>query len=418
MNTKLDTLRFAPEHQTLQEIMQRFSLAPVLANFEANGGLRSWRDQILATQLRLTARLSPRLFGLLGEVRSTLGYEEPLDLFVMAAANVNACAIESVDGGPHMVSLTSGLVERMTDVELRFVLGHEIGHLHFDHYRARLVEDAIGTDAEGKSRMPVLLSRRLESWNRLAELSADRAGYAAIHGELEPIVSAFFKIASGLGPEHLHFDIAAFLDQLEELRQLDRRDSICGFSHPATPIRVRALQLFGEAGGAGAEAGRLAEVDRTVGELARLMEFEPTEPLVLQARDFLLAGGVLVGHADGQGFSEEESAALVEVLVKFFADPEGEMARITSEEQARELMRRSATWLREQAGEERFDLFRYLARIAAVDGVLAGQEEAVLLEAAELLGIPATVARNLLYEVLTLHLQTRQANRPKPQFLR
>ena len=44
------------------------------------------------------------------------------------------------------------------------------------------------------------------------------------------------------------------LQQLEELRQLDRRELIYGFSHPITPIRVRALQLFRDAGGSSADA--------------------------------------------------------------------------------------------------------------------------------------------------------------------
>src|SRR6476646_6576466 len=98
---------------------------------------------------------------------------------------------------------------KMTDSELAFVLGHEIGHIHFQHYRAKLVDSAIGSNEQGKSRMPSLLQRRLQSWNRLAELSADRAGFAAAHDGLESIVSAFFKLATALGPEHLQFDISA-----------------------------------------------------------------------------------------------------------------------------------------------------------------------------------------------------------------
>ena len=75
-----------------------------------------------------------------------------------------------------------------------------------------------------ESRLPPLLERRLETWDRLAELSADRAGYAAVEGNLNAIVSAFFKMASGLGPAHLRYDIDAFLSQLEELQRELQKD--------------------------------------------------------------------------------------------------------------------------------------------------------------------------------------------------
>lgn len=140
------------------------------------------------------------------------------------------------------------------------------------------------------------------------------------------------------------------VEQLEELRQLDRRDSIACFSHPATPIRVRVLQLFGEAGGVNAEAARLAEVDLAVGELACLMEFEPTEPMVLQAGGnssspaaFWCATRIARGSASRggmRGAGGHPRAVLPGSRGGDGADHVG------GTEQAREMMRRSAVWLR------------------------------------------------------------------------
>jgi hypothetical protein len=234
---------------------------------------------MLGSLLKLSPTIAPRMFSLLNEVRSRLYYEQPIDLFVGASHNINAFAIYSLDHNPHIISLTSSLVERMNDEELRFVLGHEIGHIHFSHYRARLVEQVVGNNDKGESRMPNLLKRRMEIWNRLCELSADRCGFAAVNGNMAPIVSAFFKTSSGLGPEFLNFDVSAFLHQLEELKSLEKRDSICGFSHPVTPIRVKALQLFAQAGGAAATRDSLQAVDAEVTAMAKLMELSPSNPM-------------------------------------------------------------------------------------------------------------------------------------------
>lgn len=411
MSMLLQQMRFSPENVEFTGILERFGLDPVLQNFEHNGGLSSMRDVILGSHLKLSPSLSPRVFKLLDEVREVLNYDNPIDIFVAADANINALAIHSLDENPHVVVLTSSMLERVNDEELRFVLGHEIGHIHFDHYRMRLIPYAVGKDDDGDPKLPPLLTRKLERWNRLAELSADRTGFAATHGDLESIVSVFFKIASGLGPEHLRFDISAFLQQLHELQQLAGRELICGFSHPVTPIRVRALQMFGQAGGVTMDRGRLEGLDLEVEELSRLMDYAPGKPLEIHGRNFLVAGGLLIGHADEQGLSDEEGEMLIDMLLPITPDPEAALAEVKSTAQAREMLTNSAAWMKDNAGEERFTCLRYLTLIAAVDGTIHSGEETLLLEVAEMLGIPQAVARKEMYEILARFLQTRQTSK-------
>lgn len=303
------------------------------------------------------------------------------------------------------------MLERTDDRELRFVLGHEIGHLCFDHYRMRLVPHAAGTDEDGDPKLPPLLVRKLDRWNHLAELSADRAGFAAAHGDMEAIVSVFFKIASGLGPEHLRFDISAFLEQLGELQELQERELICGFSHPVTPIRVRALQLFGEAGGIQIESDRLKDLDAEVRELAKLMDYAPGKPLDIHSRNFLVAGGLLMGHADDEGMSDAEAELLIDLLLPITPDPEAALAEVRDAAHARELLASSAAWMKENAGEERFICLRYLMLIAAVNGSIHPGEEALLMEVSEMLGIPSAVTRKEMYEIVARFLQARRANK-------
>lgn len=99
--------------------MQRYGLERLIAHFEREGGLRPVRDYILGTQLKLSPEIAPRIFHLLGEVRTRLHYQAPIDLFVGADHDINAVAVYSLDQTPHIISLTSGLVEIMNDAELR-----------------------------------------------------------------------------------------------------------------------------------------------------------------------------------------------------------------------------------------------------------------------------------------------------------
>ena len=416
MAVDLHRLRFAPERALHDKLFERFGLDVLIDHFVASGGVRAAYDVVVGSQLRLTPLLAPRLCTLLDEARAVLGFDEPLEMFVAQEASVNASAIHSLGPGePHVITLTSALVERMSDDELRFILGHELGHLAWRHYRARLALAAFGEDEGERSKAPPLLARRLESWDRLAEISADRAGFVVIGGKLEIAVSAFFKMQSGLGPEHLRFDIHAFLEQLATLEKLPRRELLARFSHPATPIRVRALELFGAVEESGTP---LARIDEEISLLARLMDYVPSEPLELSIRDFILAGGLLVANANqraeaGTAIDESEWNVLAQLLLPYSADPELEVQRVASIEAAEALLTKSTDWLQRNAGEERFVALRMVANVAAIDGRYADAELAVLRRIASLLDIPSKAADGILYEVLADHLQT-QAVRGAP----
>lgn len=401
---RLADIRFEPERALLDKLFERYGLDVLIDHFVDSGGARPMYDLILASHLRLTPLLAPRLCSLLDEVKAKLGFDEPTELFVGQNAEVNAGAMPALaEDLPNVITLTSALVERMTDDELRFVLGHELGHLSFKHYRARMAAAAFGRDEQGEPRPPPLLMRRMESWDRLAEISADRAGFVVIDDRLATAVAVFFKVQSGLGPEHLRFDLAAFLEQLESLQKLERRELLARFSHPATPIRVRALQLFAE----GRAGGRpLAEIDAQIAQIARLMDYAPGEPMEIHQRDALLAGGLLLAETDG-GMEDQAWNILAHLLLPYSADPEADAARVGSKEAARQLFDESSAWLARNAGEERFDTIRKLAHVAAVDGRFTDQELTLLHDYAEKLGVPKKAANAILFDVLAEHLQTQ-----------
>ncbi len=413
MSNVLDPIRFGPERTLIDDLFQRFGLDVLIDHFVESGGARSIYDAVLASELRLTRMIAPRLIDLLDAAREKLDFDEPLEMFVGQDPQVNAAAMHRIaEDEPHVLSLTSALVERMTDAELSFVLGHELGHLAHRHYRARLAHAAFGRNPAGESKAPPLLLRRLESWDRMAEISADRAGFTAINGDLEVAVSAFFKIQSGLGPEHLRFDIAAILEQLESLQKASRRELFAEFSHPATPIRVRALQLFGEA----SERGLTLEaVDEEVATIARLMDYAPSEPLDLNAREFILAGGLLAAYTDGDIEMDDAGwNTLVQLLLPVSADPEAEVARIKNRSEAEAMLQTSAAWLRDNAGAERFELLRGIAHVTAADGRLSEAERAFLRRCAEMLGVPARTADEIAFETLADHLQTQAGRGMRP----
>jgi len=415
----LDRVRFAPEKTLLEDMREQFALDDIIEHLASNDTASPYHQMIIAHHLRLTPLLAPRIYRVFEHVTRDLTFHEPTDLYVHADSDINAVALQRLDDdSAHLVSLTSEMVRSMTDEELRFAIGHEIGHLAFEHHRVLLVEMMLAqqqaerreSQADGRDQTPQLLQRRLEKWNRLAEFSADRVGFHACGSALSVAVSAFFKMASGLGPEDLNFDIGAFCDQLERVQSLDRREVLAVFSHPATPVRARALQLYADAGGVDAADTALSAIDDEIAGIAKLMDFELSSELGEQAREFFVSAGLLAAHADGN-FDENEQAILMQLLLQVTSDPEEHIASISTVEEAERRLEAACAWLRANAGQERFSLFGQLANIVCCDGEVEAGERRFMMRVGDMLAIPPKAAKDTLHQVLAAHVRAKSTHR-------
>jgi hypothetical protein len=414
------TCRFRAEAAAMKELLERFGLDQILHHLDESDEVRPYHEFFLAQQLRLTELLAPRLFALLRETQELLGFGEAIDLYVASSPQINAAALHRLDeDGPHVISLTSETVRGMDDDELRFVLGHEMGHLIFNHYRPKTAGQILAykrasqAQEEGRAARPSQLERRLDRWNRLAEISADRVGLTACHGKLNVAVAVFFRMASGLGPEHLRYDISAFLGQLARLREMSRPDVMARFSHPVTPVRARAVQLWhalrdGPGDALCHPSGDARAVDDEIEQLLGLMEFELSTDLGRQARDFLIGAGLLAAHADGKASHDEENV-IIELLLSVTGDPEMHLNRVKSLDDAHRLVAQSAQWLVANSGQERFALFGQIVHVVAIDGRISAAERQCVEGLAAQLHIPERSAREIIHEVLSAYVQTKSA---------
>ncbi len=409
---RLDPIRFAPEKRLLDELFERFGLEDLVTHIFDAGELVPIHHGLLAQQVRLTPLIAPRLFALLDRVRERLAFGETIDLYVFPSDKINALAMHRLEASaPHAVCLASAAIREMTDDELCFVLGHEIGHLHYRHARVLAVQHSLANQEEpgsevtpARSKIPQLLERRLDTWSRQAELSVDRAGFLAAGESVSTAVACFYKMASGLGPDHLRFDLQAFLAHLERLEQMPRKEVMAQFSHPVTPVRARALQLF--AGAPTGDRRALEGIDEEVSRLTGLMEFEASTDLDIHARQFLLSAGLLAAQTDGS-ISEEEKNAIVQLLLQVTGDPEGKLASVESVSQAERMLEEACAWLSANSGQERFALFGQIVHIVALDGSIAPSERTFVMNLAARLGIPERAAREVVHQVLARYVRSK-----------
>lgn len=114
----------------IYEALQGPVVETVLKKAMLNSGDEYWRSNMEGHSIKITEPLLGDLYRICAEVKERLGFREDVDFYVTGDSSVNAFSVASAeDGKPHIVNLNSSLVGLMTEDELRFVIGHELGHL-------------------------------------------------------------------------------------------------------------------------------------------------------------------------------------------------------------------------------------------------------------------------------------------------
>jgi len=234
----------------------------ILRKFSAFMNERSIRMQLLGSAVRVSERQFPRIHRLHADAATALDAAELPELYVMASPQLNAMTI-GIDK-PKIV-VNSALVDLLDDQELRFVLGHELGHALSGHALYRTLLQYILTFGFSLTSVPfggiglIALRSALTEWSRKSELSSDRAGLLATQ-DVPAAVRVNMKLASGGHLEDL--DQTEFLAQAREYQESDDlRDSIAklmlvdGTTHPMNVVRASEIRRWVESG---AYAGILA----------------------------------------------------------------------------------------------------------------------------------------------------------------
>jgi Zn-dependent protease with chaperone function len=170
---------------------------------------------------------------------------------------MNAYTLATEESGDMLV-LHSSLVEAMTDEELRFVIGHECGHIHNAHCVWSTLGQILANGAlnELAKKIPgagILLqllsggtSLFLNSWFRCAELTADRAGLICC-GNLDTARYALAKLATGGKSEILKdINLDQYVKQLDTDQATPVRLWESMIDHPITSKRVAMMRIFRE----------------------------------------------------------------------------------------------------------------------------------------------------------------------------
>lgn len=354
-----------------------------IARHEAEGP-SGVRRSLLATSVRLTKGMAPEITAMAQECVDKLGVELELELYVYSSPQFNAACFKPDDGRLY-VMFSSSLLEGFTSQELKFVIGHELGHHAYDHHAV-----PIGYLLKGQQRPDPQLALELFAWSRYAEISADRAG-AHCAQDMNAVASALFKLSSGLTSKVVEFSLDDFVAQVDDMQVGDQEpgqgapQSDWFSTHPFSPLRVKALKLFesSELYGGNGSKGDLEVGVQSVLSMMEPSYLESKTDTAEAMRRLLFAGLIAVADA-ADGVSPEE----LEVFSKFF----GKYAftdKLDIEKIKQTIDRRLSEVKSKATQTQCMQVLHDMCLMAQVDGILPS-ERLVLDGVAIDLGIPTS----------------------------
>lgn len=228
-----------------------------VTNFLLNWAYVRWHMvELQGSNFHVTRESCPELYDLVRDVSNTLDVSDFPEIYTEWRYAVNGYTTGNRERT--LLVLNSGTVDLLNDTQLRYVVGHEMGHIKSGHVlyhmMAQLFSSMIGLIPLGEALLTPI-HYALLYWNRMSEFTADRAGLLACQDKDEA-VKTIIKMA---GVPMKYFDSMnkeAFLKQAEEFEKLYsgvadtaiRTISIISSSHPWTVFRAGELLKWIESG--------------------------------------------------------------------------------------------------------------------------------------------------------------------------
>ena len=386
MRVSAETVRCQSDLGMFERLLEDLTVKRVNEQIEQaakkDGGRTGLRRRLLTTSVRLSEAMAPDLRRIANECSERLELGIELELYVYSSPVYNAMCFKP-EANRLFVMFSSSLLEAFTDAELKFVMGHELGHHVYNHH-----EIPIGYILRGGTRPDPRLALDLFTWSRYAEISADRAG-AHCAQDLLAVSRALFKLASGLSGSTVQFHLDDFLAQVDAM-QIE--DAVPGqgapkedwFStHPFSPLRVKALSLFYNSELAGGTQSK-DDLEVAVQGVMSLMEpsyLDGRTDTAENMRRLLFAGALVVANADGN-ISEEE----VVIFEKFFG--KGAFSDSLNLDALQSDLDDRIVQVREMASTpQAMQVLRDLCLVARAEGRISQVETDVLNEIADGLGV-------------------------------
>lgn len=238
--------------------------------------------QYLATGIHVDEKSFPDLFAALSHCAETLGIPIPHTVVNNDSDIFNGFTAGTDDYS--FINLTSGLVHFFPREEVKFVIGHECGHIaskHMVYHTLVWIMTRVASRYLGRLGQIIRMTMGfpLLAWERRSEITCDRAGLLCC-GDIRVAERALIRLVAGFADAD-RIDIEDYLRRSREMQEYHGASSWQQhlMTHPIIPKRIEALRLFarsqlyydltGKTPPPGEEPLDRAELDRQTNQIVR-----------------------------------------------------------------------------------------------------------------------------------------------------
>ncbi len=248
------------EHPFDRAALNALKAIPALdkvTNFVLNWAYIKWHlIELQGSNFRVTRESCPELYKMARDISRRIDVRDFPKIYTQWGYFINAYTA-GYDNDVLLV-IYSGAVDLLSDDELAYVIGHEMGHIksghNLYHYMASIVGSAAAFIPGGQALIAPVYAT-LKYWDRMSEFTADRAGLLACQN-IDAALNAILKM-SGLPMKYFqHLNREMFLEQAKEFEerysgvtdQAIKAISIIDETHPWTVMRAAELIKWYESG--------------------------------------------------------------------------------------------------------------------------------------------------------------------------
>jgi len=207
----------------------------------------------MASKIRICSGQLPEIYAYLPPICEALGVNEP-ELYLEENPRPNAYTYGDTQA---FITVTTGLLEHMTEDGVKAVLAHEVGHIACRHVLYHTMADMIlnGGDALlGLGMLAIPIKLAFFHWQRCGEFSCDRA--AALYMKSSDIVvDVMLRLAGGTEGLADKIDAGLYINQADDYLELIGTSAwnrtlqylaLMNRSHPFLSVRSAEIKKWSE----------------------------------------------------------------------------------------------------------------------------------------------------------------------------
>ena len=163
-----ESIRIPLEIQIGQELYSQIQgkvLETILKEAKVEKTENYFKNILQGHSFKVNEKLAPRLYESFLDVMNKLDFKESTEFYITNNPELNAFAVSRLEEDEsHIININSGLIDKVDDDELKFIIGHEIGHLISNNATIAQLLDFIFVDQE---ETPLLMQHKIALWHLL-----------------------------------------------------------------------------------------------------------------------------------------------------------------------------------------------------------------------------------------------------------